>query len=88
MAWGAPPPPPPPPAEFQSDHAVFIGYFDRLTNVFREVKGATEAGDLQTAQMAILGIEEVVCEAQMSFSSPDFKSLVRVSLCRWARYLR
>ena len=67
-----------PPAEFQFDHEVLIGYLDGLTNTFREVTGAAEAGDLQTARMELLGIEEVVCEALGSFSSPDFKSLVRV----------
>jgi hypothetical protein len=67
-----------PTAELRLDHEVLIEYLEGVTITFREATEAAEAGDLQTARMAILGIGEEICETQRSFSSPDFNLLVSV----------
>ena len=65
-----------PPEELRADHDHLVAYYDGFIDGVNKLIAATEAGDVETAQMQLIGFQAQFCETRQSFSSSAFKVLV------------
>ena len=65
-----------PPEELRADHDRLVAYYDGFIDRVSKLTAAVEAGDIQTAQIQLIGFRGQFCETRGSFSSSQFKELV------------
>ena len=65
-----------PPEELRADHDRLVAYYDGFIDGVSKLTAAAEAGDIQTAQIQLIGFRGQFCETRGSFSSSQFKELV------------